>query len=158
MKYFKCILVLLVLFLFYKMSYQLKEPFIPTQEDVNPEKAGSIDLYNDIEDYSYQLLDMKTTAKCPLTKRNLAKYLMYIEPNPQKAGSLSYRKINYVDGIQVVSNLPSIDRDDFKRFPIYKHKKRKFPPIEQTNYYPYESILKPKLKKNSEPKASNQRE
>ena len=158
MKYFKCILVLVVMFVFYKVSSKVKETFVSKKDHSNPEKAGSIQQYNNVEDYSYRLLDMKTKAQCSLTKRNLAKYLTHVDPNPEKAGSLPHRLTNYADGVEVVSKLPSIDRDDFKRFPVYKHKKRKFPPIEQTNYYPYESILKPKLKKNTEPKPANLRE
>jgi hypothetical protein len=158
MKYFKCILVLIVLFFFYKTMNQRKEPFALKNDHANPEKAGSIRRHNSPEDYSYLLLDMQTLGKCSLTKRNISKHLTHVKPNPEKAGSLPHRLTNYTDGIEIVSNLPSIDRDDFNRFPVYKHKKRKFPPIEQTKYYPYESILKPKLKKNSEPKPANLRE
>ena len=67
MKYFKCILVLVVVFMFYIVSSKVKETFVSKKDHSNPEKAGSIQQYNHVEDYSYRLLDMKTKAQCSLT-------------------------------------------------------------------------------------------
>mgnify|MGYP001166339647 CR=1 FL=1 len=131
--------VIILLFLSVVHLYKHKESFNGSV------KAGAIQKRYDPNDYDYMLLGLKTFVRCPRKDRNLYKSLKHHDPQPEKAGSLQHNKINYTDGIPTVSILPSIDRDDFNRFPKYKHKKRKFPPIEQTNYYPYESIL-PKIK------------
>jgi len=109
-------------------------------------KAGSIHINHPKDDYTYKLLGMQTTSVCPTKGRNLSEGIKHHDPQPHKAGSLDFKKMNYTDGIETVNSLPSIDRDDFKRFPTFRHKKRKFPPIEKTSYYPYETILSKKKK------------
>lgn len=135
----KCILILLFLLVLIKLSKR-KEPFTGS-------KAGSIQIYRDSDNYNYQLLSVKTKALCSTKDKNLSNALKHHKPDPIKAGSLEFYKANYTDGIPTVNSLPSIDRDDFNRFPRFKYKKRKFPPIEKTNYYPYESILSTKKNK-----------
>ena len=134
----KCILILLFLLVLIKLSKR-KESFTGS-------KAGAIKMYRDPDDYDYQLLSVKTKALCSTKDRNLSNALKYHKPDPMKAGSLEFDKANYTDRIPTVNSLPSIDRDDFNRFPPFKYKKRKFPPIEKTSYYPYESILSTKNK------------
>jgi hypothetical protein len=135
----KCILILLFLLVLIKLSKR-KEPFTGSR------KAGAIQMYRDPDDYDYRLLGVKTKALCATKDRNLSNALKHHKPDPKKAGSLDFDKVNYTDGIKTVSLLPSIDRDDLNRFPKFKHKKRKFPPIEKTSYYPYENILSTKKK------------
>ena len=135
----KCILILLFLLVLIKLSKR-KESFDGSI------KAGAIKMYRDPDDYDYQLLSVKTKALCATKDRNISKALKHHKPDPMKAGSLEFDKANYTDRIPTVNSLPSIDRDDFNRFPRFKHKKRKFPPIEKTSYYPYESILSTKNK------------
>lgn len=133
----KCILILLFLLFLIKLSNK-KESFIGST------KAGAIQIHRDPDDYDYRLLGVKTIARCSPKDRNLSNALKHYNPLPERAGSIDFDKRNYTDGIKTLSMLPSIDRDDLNRFPKFKHKKRKFPPIEKTNYYPYENILSKK--------------
>jgi len=146
----KCILVFVILFLTL-FPRRLTEHFgVPSIIESNPMKAGSIQIIHPKDDYTYRLLGMQTNSVCPMKGRNLSEGIKHHNPRPEKAGSLNFEKMNYTDGIPTVSSLPSIDRDDFKRFPTFKHKKRRFPPIEKTSYYPYETIL-PKKKTKKKP-------
>lgn len=150
MKFLKYFLIILLLFTFVITTRKQIETFLnPKNIQTNSVKAGAIPIYHDPDDYDYRLLGIKTKAICSRKDRNLSNAIKYHKPIPEKAGSIQFNKKNYIDGIPTVSSLPGIDRDDFQRFPTFKYKKRKFPPIEKTNYYPYESIL-PKKKKQSQ--------
>jgi hypothetical protein len=142
----KCILVFIIVFLTF-VPWKRKEHFlVPNNIQSDPEKAGSIKKYHTKDDYSYRLLDMHTKEMCYKDLRNLSDSIKHHKPDPRNAGSLPLEG-EYTGRISTVSSLPSIDRDDFKRFETFKHKKRRFPPIEKTNYYPYETILPKKRKK-----------
>jgi len=133
------------------MMKDKREPFlVPLKIQSFPEKAGSINIKHRKDDYDYRLLDVTTRARCPRKGRNLSSAIKHHQANPEKAGSIKdYNRQKYTDGIPIVSSLPSIDRDDFIKFPVYKYKKRQFPPVEKTNYYPYlpYEIILPKPKK-----------
>lgn len=149
MKSLKCILVILLVGTFVLSFLNQVENFQNTNNSV---KAGAIQMYHDPDDYDYRLLGIKTTERCALKDRNLSNSLKHHDPDPTKAGSIQYNKQRFTDGVPIVNTLPSIKRDDFNTFPRFKYKKRKFPPVEKTQYYPYESILKPKKETKKKPK------
>jgi hypothetical protein len=147
MKSLKCILVILLVVTFILSFLKKVEHFQNTRNSV---KAGAIQMYHDPDDYDYRLLGIKTIERCARKDKNLSKALKHHNPDPTKAGSIQYNKQRFTDGIPIENTLSSIDKDDFVTFPKFKYKKRKFPPVEKTDYYPYESILKPKTKEIKE--------